>query len=146
MGVLRLVCGAEAHVAEDRARLLEPPWVRGWYQIVRNLELVILVVERPCGAAWSQAAAALVTCGSMCAGGARRHLSPGTDCGDLSVESGGRATGAGGVACGAGVMGCVCTAAHCGWHCGCVMCPVCRGREVYRRGLIAAHRPTVRVM
>ena len=48
MGVLRLVCGAEAHVAEDRARLLEPPWVRGWYQIVRNLELVILVVERPC--------------------------------------------------------------------------------------------------
>ena len=51
MGVLRLVCGAEAHVAEDRARLLEPPWVRGWYQIVRNLELVILVVERPCGAA-----------------------------------------------------------------------------------------------
>ena len=54
MGVLRLVCGAEAHVAEDRARLLEPPWVRGWYQIVRNLELVILVVERPCGAAWSQ--------------------------------------------------------------------------------------------
>eukprot|EP01047_Picozoa_sp_COSAG01_P126624 COSAG01_NODE_55793_length_322_cov_2.977578_1_plen_25_part_10 len=25
MGVLRLVCGAEAHVAEDRARLLEPP-------------------------------------------------------------------------------------------------------------------------
>ena len=67
MGVLRLVCGAEAHVAEDRARLLEPPWVRGWYQIVRNLELVILVVERPCGAAWSQAAAASVTCGSMCA-------------------------------------------------------------------------------
>jgi hypothetical protein len=54
----RLVCGAEAHVAEDRARLLEPPWVRGWYQIVRNLELVTLVVERPCGAAWSQAAAA----------------------------------------------------------------------------------------
>ena len=107
MGVLRLVCGAEAHVAEDRARLLEPPWVRGWYQIVRNLELVTLVVERPCGAAWSQAAAASVTCGSMCAGGARRHLSPGTDCGDLSVESGGRATGAGGVACGAGVMGCV---------------------------------------
>jgi hypothetical protein len=46
MGVLRLVCGAKAHVAEDRARLLEPPWVRGWYQIVRNLELVILVVER----------------------------------------------------------------------------------------------------
>ena len=61
----------------------------------------------PSNSAWSQAAAASVTCGSMCAGGARRHLSPGTDCGDLSVESGGRATGAGGVACGAGVMGCV---------------------------------------
>jgi hypothetical protein len=66
-----------------------------------------IVVERPCGVAWSQAAAASVTCGSVCAGGARRHFSPEIDCGDLSVEGGGRATGAGGVACGAGVMGCV---------------------------------------
>ena len=58
MGVLRLVCGAEAHVAEDRARLLEPPWVRGWYQNVRLLEAVILGVERPLrGAASSQVTA-----------------------------------------------------------------------------------------
>jgi hypothetical protein len=57
-GAQRGVCGLGRRAAHAGAWLLEPPWVRGWYQNVRLLEAVILGVERPLrGAASSQVTA-----------------------------------------------------------------------------------------
>ena len=56
-GAQRGVCGLGRRVAHAGARLLEPPWVRGWYQNVRLLEAVILGVERPLRGAASRTTA-----------------------------------------------------------------------------------------